>query len=123
PDKGYEVKMDGSQTARLIEYRRRRDILIGKHEKALASGEAATPEAAEKQSSAEDESKPAEPAADQPAVEDKPAVESDATPAAPAEGKPADDEAAPATDKAETSETEPVDLTTSLSKVDPQLQK
>lgn len=135
PDKGYEVKMDGSQTARLIEYRRRRDILIGKHEKALASGEAATPEAAEKPSSTEDETKPAEPPADKPAVEEKPAVESDATPAAPAEGKPAEetpadqdkpaaDEAAPATDKTESGEaTKPVDLTTSLSKVDPQLQK
>ena len=39
PDDGYEVKMNGAETARLIEYRRRRDILIGKHEKALATSE------------------------------------------------------------------------------------
>lgn len=38
PDDGYEVKLNGSQTARLIEYRRQRDILVGKHEKALAGG-------------------------------------------------------------------------------------
>jgi carboxyl-terminal processing protease len=36
PDDGYEVKLNGGQTARLIEYRRQRDILVGKHEKALA---------------------------------------------------------------------------------------
>jgi carboxyl-terminal processing protease len=39
PDEGYEVKLNGAQTARLIEHRRQRDILVGKHEKALAGGE------------------------------------------------------------------------------------
>jgi carboxyl-terminal processing protease len=140
PDKGYEVKLNGSQTARLIEYRRRRDILIGKHEKALASGEAAKPyEAPEPATSdekpaADETEKTTE--ADKPAAEEKPAVESDASPAEPAEAKPAADKPAdeapasdeqPAADKAKDEEVKddagPIDMTTSLSKVDPQLQK
>ena len=42
PNDGFMVRMNGAQTARLIEHRRRRDILIGKHEKALATQD--TPE-------------------------------------------------------------------------------
>ncbi len=136
PDKGYEVKMNGSQTAQLIEYRRRRDILIGKHEKALSSSDAKqsdVPEKSEAEPKTEDAEKPVD--ADKPAADEKPAVESDATPAEPAEEKPAEDkpaDEAPASEekpaaeeaKEETKEDdEPVDVTTSLSKVDPQLQK
>ncbi len=61
PDKDYEVKMNGSQTARLLEHRRRRDILIGQHEKALAAtdtSEAERPAASEEKSTVE--SAPAE---------------------------------------------------------------
>lgn len=140
PDKGYEVKLNGSQTAQLIEYRRRRDILIGKHEKALASTELAKG----KPNAAGEDAKPAE-NADQPAeyappaAAEQPAVESDATPAEPAQDNPADEkpteekpteDAAPEVDKAAPSDKTdaehanlPVDLSTSLSKVDPQLQK
>jgi carboxyl-terminal processing protease len=37
PNDGYEVKLNGFQTGRLIDYRRQRDILIGKHAKAAAA--------------------------------------------------------------------------------------
>jgi len=37
PDSGYEVKLNGFQTERLIHNRRERDVLVGKHAKALAA--------------------------------------------------------------------------------------
>jgi carboxyl-terminal processing protease len=58
PNDGYEVKLSGNQTARLIEYRRQRDILVGKHEKALAEQEEAPPGEPEPKTDAA----PAEPA-------------------------------------------------------------
>ncbi len=36
PNDGYEVKLNGFQTGRLMDYRRQRDILVGKHAKAAA---------------------------------------------------------------------------------------
>ncbi len=62
PDDGYEVKLNGRQTARLIQYRRKRDILVGEHEKALASedhGDSPPTDAAKPEKPQEDE-KPAE---------------------------------------------------------------
>jgi carboxyl-terminal processing protease len=121
PDKGYEVKMNGSQTARLIEYRRRRDILIGKHEKALASGDGPKKDGEDKP--AADDETPTVGDPEGAATEGKPTVESDATPAAPEEKNSAGD-SPNAAEKSETKEDAvPVDLSTSLSKVDPQLQK
>ena len=37
PDKGYDVKLNAHEMERLIDDRRERDILLGKHAKALAS--------------------------------------------------------------------------------------
>ena len=37
PNDGYEVKLNGFQTGRLIDYRRQRDILVGKHAKAAST--------------------------------------------------------------------------------------
>ncbi len=113
PNEGYEVKMSGAQTARLIEYRRRRDILVGKHEKALASvGDAAKAKEASEQDAADkpatnaaaEEKKPEDQKPDEAKPEDSPAApEDEAKPSAeakpadanpadekPAEGKPAD---------------------------------
>jgi carboxyl-terminal processing protease len=42
PDDGYEVKLNGFQTGRLIDYRRQRDVLIGKHAKAIAANKSAS---------------------------------------------------------------------------------
>ena len=71
PNDGFEVKLNGGQTARLIEHRRHRDILIGKHEKALAVKDPA-------------ESPPSEtPPAEAPKKDD--------TPAPPADEKPKDE--------------------------------
>jgi hypothetical protein len=121
PDKGYEVKMNGSQTARLIEYRRRRDILIGKHEKALASGDGPKKDGEDKPAADAETPTVGEP--EGAVTEGKPTVESDATPAAPEEKNSAGD-SPNAAEKSETKEDAvPVDLSTSLSKVDPQLQK
>jgi hypothetical protein len=104
PNDGYEIKMSGAQTARLIEYRRRRDILIGKHEKALATADdAAKAKDAVEQDSADkpvtdtaaeekkpDDQKPEDsPAA--PADEAKPSEEAKPTDAKPADEKPAEE--------------------------------
>ncbi|MEX0676161.1 MAG: S41 family peptidase [Pirellulales bacterium] len=92
PDDGYEVKLNGRQIAQLIEHRRRRDVLVGKHEKALASQDPAASPPSEKPTSdtptknekpaetAPDESKPettkteppkADPAPTQPTTRDE----------------------------------------------------
>jgi carboxyl-terminal processing protease len=60
PNDGYELKMNGAQMARLIEYRRRRDILRGKHEKALAAAEKQEPAESTSDDSTADETKPAD---------------------------------------------------------------
>ncbi|HEX5443329.1 MAG TPA: hypothetical protein VFW87_05860, partial [Pirellulales bacterium] len=87
---GYEVKLNGGQTARLIEHRRHRDVLVGKHEKALAI--AATDKPADQKPDGE----PAKPQAEKPQEPEKEA--------APAETeKPADH---PSTDNAEAKEGE-----------------
>ncbi|REK17986.1 MAG: PDZ domain-containing protein [Planctomycetota bacterium] len=62
PNDGYEVELNGSQTAQLIEYRRKRDILVGKHQRALAAKE-------ESESDDEDEAKPAESGDEKPEAE------------------------------------------------------
>jgi len=82
PDDGYAVKLSDNQTQRLIRYRRDRDILIGKHAKALADekAQASAADATKKPAGDGNESKPDEadkkkegeqPAADKPAG-DKP---------------------------------------------------
>lgn len=98
PDSGFEVKLNGAQTGRLIEYRRKRDILVGKHSKLLAQKDAGDqPAEATKGDSPKDESKPA----DDEKKDDKKAAEknepaasesskSDSKPATP-ESKPAED--------------------------------
>jgi carboxyl-terminal processing protease len=121
PNDGYELKLNGFQTGRLIEYRRQRDILVGKHAKAAASAIAKndpkadpkdeTPAAAEpaktdEKPKAPDEPKPGDgpkpeetPKADPPkADESKPAepaaAEPKVEPAKPDDAKPADPETA-----------------------------
>jgi carboxyl-terminal processing protease len=84
PDGGYEVKLNGFQTERLIINRRERDILRGKHAKALAAATTAEP------------SKEA-PKADEPKTE--PAKSED----------PTTDEAKPAADKPEEPKSSPTD--------------
>jgi carboxyl-terminal processing protease len=144
PNDGYELKMNGAQMARLIEYRRRRDILRGKHEKALAAAEKQAEPTTESAESTTDEAKPAEekPKADEatpadaakptdeakPADETKPeakpetATESE-KPAEPAEAKPADAKPATPADHPPVA-AESTDKDTELSSfVDAQLQK
>ncbi len=146
PDQGYEVKMNGTQTAKLIEYRRRRDILVGKHEKALAgdvaiksevspTAEPNPPATTEKDEASSESSNQAQPA---PETDAAPAAEKNAQPAdesspavPPKSGEPTPENSAPTTesDNADTVETsdaakDKADGTaTSLATVDPQLQK
>jgi carboxyl-terminal processing protease len=104
PNDGYELKMNGAQMARLIEYRRRRDILRGKHEKALASADKPADESTPAEEKPPADDKPpvdaATPAdAEKPADEAKPEAKPD--PATDGE-KPADAPAEPSTEPAET---------------------
>jgi carboxyl-terminal processing protease len=71
PNDGFEVKLNGGQTARLIEARRQRDILIGKHEKALASKDSDETPASEAPAAEtpKNDEKPAPPADEKPATE------------------------------------------------------
>ncbi len=84
PDHGYEVRLNGQQTARLMEYRRHRDILVGKHEKELAS-----------QSTAEDTSD-AKPEDQAPPKEDQAPPKEDQTPPAKSDAPEPEADAAPA---------------------------
>lgn len=71
PDGGYEVKLNGFQTEKLIINRRERDILQGKHSKALAAATTTEP--------VKEAPKSGEPKAEEP----KPAAEKPAEPQAP----------------------------------------
>ena len=64
PDDGFEVKLNGCQTGRLIEHRRQRDILVGKHAKAAAAAKAQA--AGDAKPTPEPDRKPAKPGAAQP---------------------------------------------------------
>lgn len=99
PDSGYEVKLNGTQTEQLIHVRRERDILVGKHAKALAEGKPLTDEKPSEPAKPQ-EAKPEEKPTDKPAAEPvksedpaKPEAEksepNSAEPAKPEEGKPA----------------------------------
>jgi carboxyl-terminal processing protease len=71
PDDGYEVKLNVGQTSQLIEYRRKRDILVGKHEKLLTSkdhGDTPPADAAKTEKPKTDE-KPAETTPTEPKAE------------------------------------------------------
>jgi carboxyl-terminal processing protease len=48
PDDGYAVKLNPGQTEQMIRDRRDRDVLVGKHAKALAAGKDAAPVDADK---------------------------------------------------------------------------
>jgi len=73
PSEGYEVRLNPTEMRRLVEYRRRRDIVPAHGEPTVETQQAATPAApAEENASAEPESKPEAPAplpADHPEVE------------------------------------------------------
>ncbi len=73
PDAGYDVRMSRDQMERMVEDRRDRDILVGKHARALAARQTAADKPADDKPAAD---KPAsdKPSADKPADE-KPAGE------------------------------------------------
>jgi carboxyl-terminal processing protease len=134
PNEGYEVKMNGAQLARLIEYRRKRDILVGKHARALAAAEKPADEPPTQSDSDANAATD-----DKAASEKKPASETSPTKTDATDEKPADPPAAPPAEKPESEESDSAksDADASaatataakslssepLSSIDPQLQK
>jgi carboxyl-terminal processing protease len=93
PDEGYEVKLNGAQTGRLIEYRHKRDILVSKRAKSAGKDEVAA------------DIKPAEPKAE-PGEPSSDAAKTD-PPKKPDPGKPDTDKAEPEKPKTEPDKSEP----------------
>ncbi len=122
PDAGYEVRLSRAQMERMVEDRRDRDILVGKHAKALAAARQPLEEKPVGEEQANE--KPA----DEKSAEEKPA---DAKPAdeKPVNEKPAGDKTAddtpagekPAETKAEASQSETDKAEAGTGPVDPQL--
>ncbi len=113
PNDGYEVKLNGFQTGRLIDYRRQRDILVGKHAKAVATVAKVDPKSDGKSEPAKTDETPKAPDApksdDTPKPVEAPKAEppkADAPkPDEPAAGEPKAEPAKPEAPKTDTPET------------------